>query len=140
MLVVHFKIRDMDVIVCIRRGVLLNALEQLFAGPRNQSRLRFCPHHCITLAGSSLTIRKYASVVPIEVVIEEFLSEGSIHIFLVSIMGVRLVVGPERLVEYELLVVVASTSIWTGGMGIEVDGGGKQGGRLGGRIHSNDAW
>jgi hypothetical protein len=122
MLVVHLKVRDMDVVVGVGRRLLLDALEELLAGPRNQARLLGRTHHGITLSRSRLSIRKDTCVVSVEVVVQELFSERSIDVLLVGVCWVVHIVGPEGLVEGELLVFMYFARIGVVGLGRRLKG------------------
>lgn len=107
MLVINFEIGDTDIVGDIGCFVVccFNPLEEIFAGSWDKSRLVWCAHHSITLSRTSLTVRKDTSMISLEVVIQELLSQTVVNILLVRIMLVVFIVAPEGIVKCEALLV-----------------------------------
>ena len=88
MLVIDFEIGDADGVRDVWRYASFDALKKVFASPWDETWLLVCTHHGIGFARAGLTIGEDACVVSLEVVVQKFLAERIVDVFLVGIMRI----------------------------------------------------
>ena len=135
MLVVHFEVRDLDVVGRVWLRVVLDAIEQLLTRARDQPGVVWRAHHGVALPGARLAVREDACVVAAEVVVEELFAKRLVDVLLMGVVRIGLVVRPERAVECELPVFVGSLALVLG-----VQFGSVQFRRLGRGVHADQAF
>lgn len=103
MFVVDFEVGYTDGIRDVGGNVGFDSLEEVFAGPGDETWLGRGAHHCIRLAGSRLAICKNTRVVPFEVMVQELFAKGIVYVLLMGVMFVLGIMRPKGVVKGELL-------------------------------------
>ena len=88
MLVIDFEVGNADGVRDVRRDAGLDALEEVFACSRDQTRLLVCAHHCVRFPGACLSVGEDTGVIAFEVVVKKFLPKCIVNVLLVSVVFV----------------------------------------------------
>lgn len=102
MFVVDFEVGDSDGVGDVGGDAGFDALEEVFACSRYETRLLVCAHHSVGFARTGLTVCENACVVAFEVVVQELFSKRVVYVFLVGVVLIRCLMRPKGVVEGEL--------------------------------------